>query len=136
MKSDGTCGSYNTASFAALATRNFTTVLAAILICFVGLGIGAQASRAVLLHQFSKTMEGELAVPFDFLVANGGKHIKDACRGPAVCLSAFCKEDDEVGCGEGFGCHKVANPMEKEVLIWSGSNSLSPRREPETVEGH
>jgi hypothetical protein len=50
-----------TASFAALATRNLTTVFAGILIFCFRLGIKARACFPLLLHQFAKTGQDKFA---------------------------------------------------------------------------
>jgi hypothetical protein len=57
-----------TASFAALATRNLTTVLAGILIFCCVLGIEAGASLPFLLYDLAKAGQDEFAVLFDRFV--------------------------------------------------------------------
>jgi hypothetical protein len=81
-----------TASFAALATRNLTTVLAGILIfCCV---CGLKPERAFLFfHELAKTGQNEFAVLFDLFVREVAKRIEEYSSGSFVGLGGSSECD-------------------------------------------
>ena len=80
-----------TASFAALATRNLTTVFGWNLDLLLRLWIKARARLPLLLHQLAKTGQDKFAVLFNLFVGERAERIQEYSSGSFVGLGGFGK---------------------------------------------
>jgi hypothetical protein len=89
-----------TPSFAALATRNLTTVLAGILIFCCVFGLKPVRAFLFCFTSFAKTGQNKFAVLFSLFVGERAERIEKYSSGPFVGLGGFSK------CALKFGfCH-------------------------------
>jgi type IV secretory pathway TrbD component len=82
-----------TASFAALATRNLTTVLAGILIFCLRLWVEARARLSLLLYQLAKARQNEFSVLFDLFVREVAERLQKYSSGFFIGLCCFGKSE-------------------------------------------
>jgi hypothetical protein len=81
----------NTPSFAALATRNLTTVLAGILIFCCVFGLKPVRAFPFLLHQLAETGQNKFTILFDLFVGKRAKRIEEYSSGVFIGLGGFGK---------------------------------------------
>jgi hypothetical protein len=88
-----------TPSFAALATRNLTTVLAGILIFCCVFGLKPVRAFLFLLHQLAKSGQDKFAVLLNLFIGKRAKSFQEHSRGSFVGLGGFGKCTLEFGLG-------------------------------------
>ena len=82
-----------TVSFATLATRNLSTVLAGILIFCCVLGIKTRARLPLLFDQLAKAGQNEFSRLFDRFVSEGAERIEEYSSGLLIGLGCFSKSE-------------------------------------------